>query len=645
MGRFAAAAKDGMAKQATAQLSQFARSVEQARTLHRNGRLDEADQIYDAILAADPHHFDALQLSGVLKHQQGRSVEALRLVAAALEAQPGSADAQMNYGVILAALDRHEEALASFDRLLAMGAGDDSTLHYNRGNVLDNIGRHAEAVASYDAALTFAPNHTDALYNRGNALRSLGRIEDALASYDEALSLAPDRADIRTNRSALLLMLERIDEALEGLDKVLAEDPDDIAALNNRGNALTRLKRYDEALTSYGRALTLCPDHADALSNRGLALTELGRYDEALADFAQALRIAPDFVDAHLNRGNTLIKLARMEEALRGYSAALALSPQHAEANFNAALTRLCLGDFRQGWKQYEYRWERKKFAVQRPNFPRPMWRGEEGLRGKTILLTAEQGLGDAIQFVRYAPLAAARGAKVLLGVHRPLAALMASVPGVSQVIADGDMLPDFDLYCPLMSLPFAFETEMATIPADVPYIWPQEERIAEWRARMPQNGRLRAGICWAGGSAYDNDRNRSISLDRFAAILSVPDIDFVSLQKDVSEADAAILRRHDVVQFGRQFSDFSDTAAAVAMLDLVIAVDTSVAHLAGAMGKAVGVLVPFAPDFRWMLDRTDTPWYPTMRLFRQSAIGDWDAPLERVRHELTDLARQPRAR
>jgi hypothetical protein len=438
-----------------------------------------------------------------------------------------------------------------------------------------------------------------------------------------------------------LMELERIDEALASLDKALASDRDHVVALNNRGNALARLKRYNEALENYDRALALCPHYADALSNRGLALAALGRFDEALAQYAHALRVAPDFVDAHLNRANTLVKLTRMDEALRGYSDAIALSPQHPEVNFNEALTRLCVGDFRAGWRKYEYRWQRKKYAKQRPNFSRPLWQGEKELSGKTIFLPAEQGMGDAIQFARYAPLIAALGATVLLGVHRPLTALMASVPGISQVIADGDTVPDFDLYCPLLSLPLAFKTELTTIPSSVPYIWPPEGRIAKWRDRLPASGRLRVGICWAGSPEHVNDGNRSIPLDRFAAILSVPGVDFVSVQKEVSAAQAAILRERGVIQLGHELADFADTAAVVAMLDLVITVDTSVAHLAGAMGKAVAVLVPFSPDFRWMLNRTDSLWYPTMRLFRQASPGDWNGPLDRVREELAAVARR----
>jgi hypothetical protein len=254
----------------------------------------------------------------------------------------------------------------------------------------------------------------------------------------------------------------------------------------------------------------------------------------------------------------------------------------------------------------------------------------------------AEQGMGDLIQFARYVPLVAARGAKVLLGVHRPLAELMTGLAGVSEVIASGGMVPEFDLYCPMLSLPMAFGTELTTIPADVPYIRPPQRHIAKWRGRLPDSGRLRVGICWAGTKAHMNDRNRSMTLDRFAALFSVANLDFISLQKDLGDVDRAMLRGYGVIDLGQEFQDFADTAAAMAMLDLIVSVDTSVAHLAGAMGKAVAVLIPFAPDFRWQLDRTDSPWYPTMRLFRQSAIGDWDAPLECVRQELSVVARRP---
>jgi hypothetical protein len=412
--------------------------------------------------------------------------------------------------------------------------------------------------------------------------------------------------------------------------------------LVHRGNAFIKDKRFAEALNSYDKALATSPDHVAALTDRGVALAELDRFDEALAAHERALHIEPHVVAGHVNRGNALLKLTRMEEALESYTKALSMDPANVDANFNAALTRLCIGDFAEGWKQYECRWEKKEFAEQRRGFLQPMWRGEKDLKGKTVLLLAEQGLGDTIQFVRYAPLVAALGAKVIAGVPASLKALVSSVPGVSQVLTDGEPVPAFDLQCPMLSLPLAFETEIATIPANIPYLRPDRGRVAKWNAKLPDNGRLRAGVCWAGNSKHQNDRNRSLPLERLAPVLSAPGVDFVSVQKEVTESDAALLRDHGVVQLGQEFADFSDTAAVVAMLDLIVAVDTSVAHLAGAMGKVVALLVPFSPDWRWLLDRTDSPWYPTMRLFRQNAVGDWSSPIERLRKELADAACRP---
>ena len=627
-----------MAKQRTARRSQSGRSFEQALALHRSGQLDDAELVYNTILAADPQHSDALHLYGFLKHQRGRSIDGLRLVAAALKARPGSVDALTSYGVILDALKRHEEALVSFDRALAQRGGD-AVIHYNRGNALKGIGRYEEALASYDRALALAPDLGPAHHNRGTTYAMLNRNEEALASFDKALSLIFERVGIKIVDGISLAASKLGGEPPERLDKALAADANSAEVLNNRGRVLNRLRLYDEAIASFDRSLALRHDQSDALCHRGEALAAINRFDDALADFARALRIDPNCADAHLKRGNALYALNRTDEALRSFAAAVTIQPENPEANFNEALARLCLGDFRIGWRKYEFRWERAEFAKERPTYPRPMWRGEKEIAGKTILLVTEQGLGDAIQFARYAPLVAALGAKVWLGVRPSLTALMATVPGVSRVFGGGETLPEFDLYCPLLSLPLAFETAIETIPSRVPYIRPPEDRAAKWRGCLPQTGRLRIGICWAGTRGHPNDRNRSIPLDRFATILSVPDLDFVSLQKDVGPLEAAILSEHGVHQLGQQFTDFADTAAVVAMLDLVISVDTSVAHLAGAMAKAVALLVPFSPDFRWMLNRTDSPWYPTMRLFRQSAIGDWETPVNRLCAELEAVA------
>jgi len=659
-----------MANPASARRSQLARSFEQALDLHRQGRRGEAERLYNTILAVDPTHADALHLSGVLRHQQGQSAEGLRLVAAALKRQPRSRDVLSSYGVILDALERHEEALASFEKVLAM-RGNDAVAHYNRGNALRGLGRDTEALASYDRALMLAPGLTDAHFNRANTLAALDRLGEALISYETALAAVPDRPDILTNYGKALLKLDRLDDALASFGKALIGDPENVLALTSLGSALVRLKRSDEALANFERAwklapdnvlvlislgnvliglkrpdealvnferaLALAPDHAEALAGYGTALGALGRFDEALASFDRSLGIEPKAIMTHINRGNVFLSLTRMDEALACYSEAIAVDPENPEAHFNAALVRLCLGDFRQGWKEYEYRWKNPQFATLRSDLLQ--WRGEQDLDGKTIFLIAEQGLGDVIQFVRYAPLVAARGAKVLVGVQSALTALVATVPGVSRALGEGEAVPDFDLCCPLLSLPLAFGTELTTIPAKVPYIRPYEERVAKWRDRLPDSERLRVGVCWSGTNRHSNNKQRSLTLDRFATILSVPGVDFVSLQKEIEQSETAILRDHGVAELGQEFQDFSDTAAVVSMLDLVVSVDTSVAHLAGAMAKAAAVLIPFSPDFRWLLDRTDSPWYPTMRLFRQTAIGDWAGPLDRLRQELSAVA------
>jgi tetratricopeptide (TPR) repeat protein len=518
---------------------QAVRGIQQVLALCQQGRVDDAEQILGAILAAEPDRLDALHLLGLLRHEQGRNVEALRLVSAVLSRAPRSAEVLNNHGLILQSLARHEEALACFDDAVALGT--------------DNLG---------------------ALKNRAAALKRLGRREQALAAYETILAITPG----------------------------------DLDALNECGGLYTWFGRPAAAVDCYERALAVVPRTVELLINKGTAQVAMNRFAEALESF----------------------------------DAAVAIEPERAEAHYNAGLVRLRLGDFENGWREYEWRWRKAEGTRKRRDFAAPLWLGDQPIKGKTILLLAEQGLGDTINFLRYAPLVAALGARVILGVQSPLKAIAATVPGVSMVLGDGEPVPQIDFYCPLLSLPLAFKTGLATVPANVPYLGPCEERLAKWRDRLPATGRLRVGVCWAGSSTHLNDRNRSISLDRFATVLSVPGLDFVSLQKEVGEPQAAVLREHGVTQLGQEFADFADTAAAVAMLDLIITVDTSVAHLAGAMGKAVGVLVPFSPDFRWLLDRTDSPWYPTMRLFRQPAIGDWDGPLERLRQELTAVGNRP---
>jgi tetratricopeptide (TPR) repeat protein len=412
-----------------------------------------------------------------------------------------------------------------------------------------------------------------------------------------------------------------------------------------RAAELKRLKRHDDALAAYEAVLAQDADDLGALNECGGLQARLGRPEAAVAYYDRALALAPRIVELHINKGTALFALNRHEAALASFAAATAIDPDRAEAHYNASLVRLRLGDFAAGWQGYEWRWRKAEWVPLRRNFAAPLWLGAEPIAGKTLLLHAEQGFGDTVQFVRYAPLLAKCGATVVLECQPALKDLLRHCDGLALVLGRGEALPAFDLHCPLLSLPLGCGTQLDTVPAHVPYLRPPPERLATWRGRVPANGRLRVGICWAGSAAHLNDRNRSIPLQSFAALLAVPGLDFVSVQKDVDAAQAAILRRHGVVQLGQDFADFADAAAVLAMLDLVITVDTSIAHLAGAMAKAVAMLVPFAPDFRWLTERTDSPWYPTMRLYRQTALGDWSGPLQRLQQELAAVAQRAVAR
>jgi tetratricopeptide (TPR) repeat protein len=463
--------------------------------------------------------------------------------------------------------------------------------------------RLAEALRLLSQALKINSGSADAMSNLGLALHATGRFEEAVAHYRSALRLAPDHPEILYNLANACLELGRVDEALANYDDALAKNPGHVGALVNRGNALLRFNRPAEAISSYQKALAAMPGHPQILTNRGHALRRLDRPFEALADFEAALKAGPDFPEAH----------------------------------FEAAMTRLMLGDFDGGWRAYEWRWRTGAFARQRRQLPAPLWLGDAPVSGKTILLHAEQGFGDTIQFIRYALLLADRGAKVVCEVQPELKPLLSQLSqfGDIGIIAAGEPLPAFDLHCPMLSLPLAFATTPETIPARTPYLGAPVERLAHWRDRLPA-GRPRAGFVWSGSSSHKNDLNRSIPLARLAALFEDPPLRCFSLQRELRDADREVLRGlPGLVHLGGELHDFADTAAVISLLDVVISVDTAVAHLAGALGKPVVILLPYAADFRWMRTSDDTPWYPTAKLFRQPAFGDWDSVVARLRDEL----------
>jgi tetratricopeptide (TPR) repeat protein len=491
-------------------------------------------------------------------------------------------------------------------------------------------GEAAKAERLYNALLGLEPGNFDALHGLGQLHYHRGRLDTALVVLQTALRSDRTRAGGFASLGLVFHCLGRFDEALVSYDEGLSLSPGNAELLNRRGVALLELRRPLEALEDFTRVLDGDPDHLDALGNYGNALIKLNRPQEALAVYDRALALAPENAQLLTNRAVALRRLDRPHEALMSASRALVANPGFAQARFVESVARLTLGDFAAGWCGYEARWKVGLLASQRRNFAAPLWRGDESLAGKTILLHAEQGSGDTIQFARYAPLVAQHGAKkVILEVQHELKPLLSDIAGVDLVIARGAPLPDFDLHCPLLSLPLAFATDQATIPADIPYLTPPDERIAVWRGRLPK-GRPLIGLTWSGGLWHDNDLNRSMKLASLAPLLDVAGIAFVSLQHDVRECDLPILQKlPNLFRFEARFGDFADTAAAISFLDAVISVDTAVAHLAGALGKPLLLLLPYAADYRWLRERQDSPWYPTAKLYRQPKFGDWDAVVQ----------------
>ncbi len=468
-------------------------------------------------------------------------------------------------------------------------------------------------------------------------LKQFDRAIDRLA---QAVSLRADEAQFHFDLATACENAGRHAEAEDGFRTATVLRPNWPHAWSHLGRSQTLTRKLAEAETTLRHALTFSDYRVETLHHFGLLCSALRRHDEAIEFFLEAIRGRPRFFEAWNHLGNSLAAQNKLDEALFAYGQSLGIEPKNASAKFNWALTCLRHGRLnREVWLKYEYRWVALQQNPQR-NFQQPIWRGDSPVAGQSILLHADQGLGDTIQFVRYAAALAARGATVHIEVQKELKALLQGVAGVTRVIAQGEPLPHFDQHCPLLSTPFAEDTRLETIPAEVPYLAAPPERIEKWRPHFPPRPILRVGVVWRGNPKHHNDANRSVAFDTFRSIFDTEHCEFICLQVGLNPAESAVVAAHPhCVDHTGQIGDFCDTAAIVAQLDLVIAVDTSVAHLVGALGKPVWLLLPFSPDWRWLLDRDDSPWYPTMRLFRQPAIGDWDSVIEKIRNELLPVA------
>jgi tetratricopeptide (TPR) repeat protein len=650
-----------------------------AQALHTLGREEEALQCCNRALALDASLAGGYRTRAAAFTALGHREEALANAGQAVRLALEDAAAHADLGVALEAVGREREALECFERAIALDANL-AAAHHNRALLLARSGAHERALQSFDRALALQPHHAALIANRGNTLKELGRLPEAEQSYSMALALEPydpvtlhSRALVRylqrryvealrdyealaaqgketaatlVGRGATLVALHRYAEALAPLERAIQLLPGDAEAHTQRGVALLNLERNAAALESFDRALAIRPDAAEVLNNRGIALTAMGRPSEALESLIRSAVLSGTSAENQTNIGIVLKILARHREAAASFGCALAHKPDDPSARFALAFLYLTLGDFALGWPLYEARFEVPALGNPARHFSAPRWSGAEPLAGKTLLVHAEQGLGDVIQFCRYLPLLAAQGASVVFEVMPSLKALLRTLPPAIRLVGRGESLPPVDYYCPLLSLPLAFRTRLDTIPTQVPYLTAERERIASWMQRLRALKGLRVGIAWQGNLAVEKliwARGRSIPLAALEPLAQLPGVRLVSLQKgpgleqlrDVPFAERIIDLSADL---DRGPDAFLDTAAVMADLDLVISCDTSVAHLAGALGRPVWTLLAASPEWRWGLERTDTPWYPTMRLFRQTTDGDWKPVVAAIAEALKSL-------
>jgi len=620
-----------------------------------------------ATLKLHPDFFDALHLLAIAQSRSGHPIAALANFDKALKLHPRHAEVINNRASALTEAKRYEEALAGYDQALEIHPSY-ADAHNNRGCVLMEMKRYDDALVSYSKALTLDPDNAEFTNNLGRSLTRLRRYADALDCYDDALALRPDYAEALINRGVTLAEFKRFNDAIACFDKVLADIPNHLDALVNRGNALNglgsfedalaaydavlalsrerpelylnrglalaKLKRFAEAFASCDKALALKVDATDVLIHRATVLMEMGRTDEAIVATDQAIERRPEHAEAYGVRGNFLMQLERLPEAITNFRNAVNLRADHTEAAWNLSYLLLLYGDFVEGWRHYEVRRIRTTWS----KLNGPEWRGER-LEGKRLMLYAEQGLGDALQFVRFVRIAARMGARVILGVYSPLAELCRMMDEEPIIVRHGEMAPAFDYQAPLMSVPFILGIDERTIPADVPYLRADVARMALWKQRLPVSG-FRVGIAWQGATT---DKERWVPLAAFAPLSRVCGVTLISLQKtggldQLGDLPAGMKVETLGPDFDAGPDAFLDTAAVMMNLDLVVSIDTSIAHLAGALGRPVWIALKHRPDWRWLLDRNDSPWYPTARLFRQGKAGDWTSVMQDIAAELASL-------
>ena len=613
---------------------------EQGLALHKQGQLVRAKMLYEAVLKKNPKHFDALNALGVAEINFENYREAVNLISSALLENKKSAEAYYNLGLGLDGLNLKAQAIEAYDECLKLDPKNFSALN-NKSKTQRDIGKYEEAIVSSSAAIAIKSDYAVAYLNRAIAFMELKQFEAAIASFDQAIGIKPGNAEAYFNRGNAQMELKQFEAALASYDRAINTKPDYADAYFKKGLTLQELKQLPTAVASYDKAISVKPDFANAYLNRGSVLSKLKQLDAALDSYNKAISIKPDFVQAYSNRAVVLKDLGQIEAALASYDEAISINPDYAGVYWNKSFTLLLSGRFEEGWKLYEWRWKHEGLGLKLPNFSQPLWLGVESLQGQTILLHSEQGLGDTIQFCRYAKLVKALGAHVVMESPTALVPLLQGLEGVDELVARGQALPAFDYHCPLLSLPLAFKTELSTIPSSEPYLRSDKAKVKQWRAKLGRKTKPRVGLVWSGSTGHTNDHNRSFKLEELLPYL--PDgFEYVCLQKEIREVDQEMLQQSSIQYFGDELENFADTAALCELMDVVISVDTSVAHLSGALGKPTWVLLSYSPDWRWLLDREDSPWYGSVKLYRQDADRTWSSVLQRVSRSLLSQARLP---
>ncbi|MCK4988040.1 MAG: tetratricopeptide repeat protein, partial [Desulfobacterales bacterium] len=635
---------------------------------------EDAQKAYHRILTINPNHCDVLHLLGTIAYQTANYENAATLISSAIRNGPQNPFYYISLGDALKAQSHHNQAIIcyqkaiearpdAFEAYIKLGMlyhdrgnfneaichylkalqikPDLAEVHYSIGLGYQALNKLDHAISSYDKAIQLKPGDAEFHNNKGKAYRAKGDPEKALPCFQSALQLKSDFAEAYFNLADTLCSLGQMEAGIENYRRALRCRPDMFEAYNNLANALKSQGTLESAIKNYKQVVRLKPDLAEAYYNLGSTFRLKEEFDDAITNLKRALELKPQYAEAYNNLGLAYKNIGDICQATEYFSHAVRIKPNMAEAHWNRSFTYLLNENFDDGWKDYDWRFQQVRWKTLYPHrYTGPRWDGST-CAGKTLFVHDEQGLGDTLQFVRYLPMAKARCATIIFETRKELIHLLQGFPGIDKLVIRSSQQPatqNWDFYIPLLSLPKVFGTKLETIPNHAPYIYADARKIEYWKHRLDGDG-FKVGIVWAGRPMHTNDHNRSCALRQFLPRSEIHGIQLIGLQKGGAATQVDDLTRGmDFVNLGEELQDFSDTAGLIENLDLVISVDTAVAHLAGAMGKAVWVLLPFIPDWRWMMDREDSPWYPSMRLFRQKTHGEWAPVFQRVEKELTTL-------